>query len=40
LKDGKQVSVGSQKGRKTSMSIAGTTTLLAQADKLGVKKAG
>ena len=39
LKDGKQVTVGSQKGRKTSMSIAGTTTLTAQAEKLGIKKA-
>jgi NADH dehydrogenase (ubiquinone) flavoprotein 2 len=39
LKDGKDVTVGSQKGRKTSMSIAGTTTLVDQANKLGVKKA-
>lgn len=39
LKDGKEVTVGSQKGRKTSMSIAGTTTLTAQAEKLGIKKA-
>lgn len=40
LKDGKNVAVGSQKGRKASMALSGTTTLIEQADKLGVKKAG
>jgi NADH-quinone oxidoreductase subunit E len=39
LKDGKDVTVGSQKGRKTSMALSGTTTLIEQADKLGIKKA-
>lgn len=39
LKEGKPVTVGSQQGRKASMSIKGTTTLTEQADKLGVKKA-
>lgn len=39
LKDGKPVTVGSQQGRKASMSIKGTTTLTEQADKLGVQKA-
>ncbi|MBL8640464.1 MAG: NAD(P)H-dependent oxidoreductase subunit E, partial [Alphaproteobacteria bacterium] len=39
LKDGKDVTIGSQKGRRTSMALSGTTTLLDQADKLGVKKA-
>lgn len=40
LANGKEVSVGSQKGRKASMALSGTTTLIEQADKLGVKKAG
>lgn len=40
LAAGKQVSVGSQTGRKASMSIAGTTTLSDIAGKLGIKKAG
>ncbi len=40
LKEGKQVSVGPQNGRVASMSEAGTTTLVAQAEKLGIKKAG
>lgn len=39
LKEGKEVTVGSQQGRKTSMSIKGTTTLSEQADKLGIQKA-
>ena len=39
LKDGKPVTVGSQQGRKASMSIKGTTTLTEQADKLGIQKA-
>mgnify|MGYP000627897637 FL=1 len=39
LKSGRPVTVGPQNGRVTSMSEAGTTTLVAQADKLGVKKA-
>ncbi len=39
LKDGRDVTVGSQQGRKTSMGITGTTTLTEQADKLGIKKA-
>lgn len=39
LRDGKDVTVGSQKGRKTSMALTGTTTLIEQADKLGIKKA-
>lgn len=39
LKDGKEVTVGSQTGRRTSMPLPGTTTLVEQADKLGIKKA-
>lgn len=39
LKSGKDVTVGSQKGRRASMALSGTTTLIDQADKLGVKKA-
>jgi NADH dehydrogenase (ubiquinone) flavoprotein 2 len=39
LKQDKPVSVGSQKGRKASMALTGTTTLAEQADKLGIKKA-
>ena len=39
LKEGRDVTVGSQQGRKASMSIKGTTTLAEQADKLGIKKA-
>ncbi len=39
LKGGKEVTVGSQQGRKASMSIKGTTTLIDQADKLGIQKA-
>ena len=39
LKEGKPVTVGSQQGRKASMSIKGTTTLAEQADKLGIPKA-
>ncbi|MFA7275348.1 MAG: NADH-quinone oxidoreductase subunit NuoE [Pseudobdellovibrionaceae bacterium] len=34
------VSVGSQTGRKASMALAGTTTLMDVATRLGVKKAG
>jgi NADH dehydrogenase (ubiquinone) flavoprotein 2 len=40
LAEGKPVSVGSQKGRKGSMALSGTTTLADKADKLGIKKAG
>lgn len=39
LKDGKDVNVGPQNGRRSSMALTGTTTLLDQANKLGVKKA-
>ena len=39
LKDGKDVKAGPQNGRRSSMALTGTTTLLEQADKLGVKKA-
>jgi NADH dehydrogenase (ubiquinone) flavoprotein 2 len=39
LKQDKPISVGSQKGRKASMAVTGTTTLVDQADKLGIKKA-
>lgn len=39
LKNGVQVTVGSQTGRKASMALSGATTLVAQADKLGIKKA-
>jgi len=40
LRNDKPVSVGSQKGRRASMALTGTTTLAEQADKLGIKKAG
>lgn len=39
LAAGKPVTVGSQKGRKTSMALSGTTTLTGLAEKLGIKKA-
>ncbi len=39
LAAGKQITVGSQKGRRTSMALGGTTTLTGLADKLGIKKA-
>lgn len=39
LKDGKTVSVGSQKGRKASMALTGATTMTDLANKLGIKKA-
>ncbi|MDD3020099.1 MAG: NADH-quinone oxidoreductase subunit NuoE [Alphaproteobacteria bacterium] len=40
LKSGREVSVGPQNGRVASMSESGTTTLVEQADRLGIKKAG
>lgn len=40
LKSGKSVKVGPQNGRQSSMALKGTTTLVEQADKLGIKKAG
>ncbi len=40
LKEGREVSVGPQNGRVASMSESGTTTLVEQADRLGIKKAG
>lgn len=39
LKAGKPVTVGPQNGRKSSMALAGTTTMSDLAEKLGVKKA-
>lgn len=39
LKAGREVSIGPQNGRNASMSAAGTTTLVEQADQLGIKKA-
>jgi NADH dehydrogenase (ubiquinone) flavoprotein 2 len=36
LKDGKDVPVGSQTGRKGSMAAGGTTTLVEKARKSGV----
>lgn len=39
LKSGRPVTIGPQNGRVASMSEAGTTTLVDQAEKLGVKKA-
>lgn len=40
LKHGKPVAVGPQNGRQSSMALSGTTTLIGEADRLGVKKAG
>jgi hypothetical protein len=39
LKQGNPVKVGPQNGRQSSMALKGTTTLVEQADKLGIKKA-
>lgn len=40
LAEGRSVKIGSQKGRRTSMALSGTTTLSALATQLGIKKAG
>ncbi|HPQ51539.1 MAG: NADH-quinone oxidoreductase subunit NuoE [Alphaproteobacteria bacterium] len=39
LQEGRDVLVGPQNGRNASMALSGTTTLVDQADKLGIKKA-